>query len=402
MAWRRKDHRDSASREIQIYSTGQGLLVEGSPTAVTGFIDKMMTATKAAGGQGRHLIVNSVIEGTQAAANIAAVGRTHREYLEFSPKALALLKQHGAIPTGQGWFRSFVHDGKQLAGHLDWKPANLGPEQALSLQALAGQMALRAAVHDIVAAIKRVENKIDQIADLAKAERLGAVTADRATLTPMVERLRAIGQLSTTDWSSIASLGPWIARDIETLRVYIVQQLDRIGDSRLVRNRAADAEDLTDQLVAESLALLVLAEQNYALWQELRIGHAAVHERNALHAVTSDALQQLDTLTQADQALVHQLCQAVTQLTNPTGYEGLAPLKKRQLTQHAHSLANICTWFAHQRHLDHDHAELPDYPGLGASLSKVGHTITAPMRIRSRGVADVEPAASLPAGETDA
>jgi len=398
MSRRRSIHRDSASRAVEIYSSGQGLLVEGPPTVVTIFIDELMTATKATGGQGRHLIVSSVAQG---AANVAAVGRTHREYIEFSPRAAALLKQHGAIPAGQGWFRSFVHDGKQLAGNLDWRPADLGPEQALSLQALAGQMALRAAVHDIVAAIKRVEDKVDQIAALAKAERLGAVTADQATLTPMVERLRTTGHLSTTDWSSIAPLGPWIARDIETLRAYIVHQLDNIGDSKLVRNRAADAEDLTDQLVKESLALLVVAEKNYALWQELRIGHAAVHERKALHAVTSDVLQQLDTLTQADQALVRQLSQAVAQLTDPTGYEGLAPLKKRQLTQHAHSLANMRTWFAQQRHLDHDHTELPDYPGLGSSLSKVGHTITAPMRIRSQGAPDADPAASLPAAETN-
>jgi hypothetical protein len=213
----------------------------------------------------------------------------------------------------------------------------------------------------------------------------------------MVERLRSTGQLSNTDWSTIASLGPWIARDIESLRSYIVQQLQKVGDSRMVRSRASDAEDLTDQLVRESLALLVVAEQNYALWQELRIGHAAVHERGALQAITSDVRQQLVTLTRADQALVHQLSQAVSQLTAPTGYEGLAPLKKRRLKEHAEDLATIRTWFADQRHLDYDEAELPDYPGLGESLSKVGHVISTTIRSMTDVTPDADPAQQLAA-----
>lgn len=379
MKWRRRDSGRSNGGDVEIYSIGHGLVVQGTTTDISAFIDEMMSITTAAGGRSRH-VVSGVIEDLQVVANVAALRQTHREYIEFSDRAATLLRQHGAIPTDDGYFRSFVHDGKRLAGHLDWRPVDLSPERALSLQAFAGQMALRAAVHDVVAAMARIEGKIDQIAALARAERLGAVIADRATLLPMVQRWRSAGRSSQTDWATIAPLGPWIARDIATLRSYIVEQLRDVSKSWTVRSRSSDAEGLTDQLVIESLALLVVAEQNYALWQELRIGHAAVHERAALPGITAAVRDALEALSTADQALVHQLSATLAQLTSPTGLEGLAPLKKRTLTQHAEQLAAMTTWFAQQRNLDVDDAELPHYPGLTNTLARLGHAVSATIR----------------------
>ena len=44
--------------------------------------------------------------------------------------------------------------------------------------------------------------------------------------------------VSFTDWATVASLGPFIARDMETLRAYILRQLKDVKDSSLVRSRA--------------------------------------------------------------------------------------------------------------------------------------------------------------------
>jgi hypothetical protein len=253
---------------------------------------------------------------------------------------------------------------------------------------MAGQMALRAAVKEITDAIERVEDKVDKIADLAKAERLGACAADRSTLWPMVERVRATGQLSNTDWSVVATLGPWIARDIASLRAYILLQLAKVGESPLVRSRASDAEDLTDQLLKESAALLVVAEENYALWQELRIAHAASHEPTALADVTLDVRRQLTELTTADQRLVDKLGEVIRQLTAPTGYEGLAPLKKRKLKGHAEEMSSVRWWFGDQRHLDFDTDELPELPGLGETINKVGETISTTGRSVTKSIGE--------------
>lgn len=69
------------------------MIVEGSPTAVSALVDQMLDATKEVGGRSRHCVV----DGVQVAANIAAFRQTHREYFEFSGRAVRLLKDHKAI-----------------------------------------------------------------------------------------------------------------------------------------------------------------------------------------------------------------------------------------------------------------------------------------------------------------
>ena len=387
MAWRNKRNSDDGAGEslgaIEIFTSGSGMIVEGSPTAVSVFVDQMLDATKEAGGRSRHFVA----DGLQVAANVAAFSQTHREYFEFSERALKLLKAHGAIATTDGNYRSFVKKGVEFAGNLDWKPVNLGPEQALSLQAAAGQMALRAAIKEVTVALERIEGKIDKLADLAAAERLGAVVADRATLHPLVLRVRSSGKLSSTDWATVASLGPWIARDVETLRAYILRQLKDVKDSSFVRSRAGEAEDLTDQLLKESLALLVVAEQNYHLWQELRLAHAVNHERAAVASVTSDIQDQLAALKRADQGLVDKIQDVADRLTSPTGYEGLAPFQKHRLRKHVGQLDQMGRWFCEQRHLDDRPSERPELAGMTESVGKVGDAIAGAARTTTRAIA---------------
>jgi len=387
MPWRKKreshDGESESLHALEIFTSGSGMIVEGSPTAVSAFVDQMLDATNTAGGRSRHFVADGVL----VAANIAAFRQTHREYFEFSERAVKLLKEHGSIPTDDGFFRSFVHNGKALAGHLDWKPVNLGPEQALSLQAAAGQFALRAAIKEVTVALERVEGKIDKLAHLAEAERLGEVVADRATLQPLVDRVRSSGKLSRTDWDTVDSLGPLIARGVETVRAYILRQLKDVKGSTLVRSRAGEAEDLTDRLLRESIALLVVAEQNYALWQELRLAHVVNHEAAATATVTSDIHQQLDALTQADQSLADILQGVADRLTAPTGYEGLAPRQKRRLHKHVDQLDEVGRWFCEQRNLDDRPSERPEPARMAESLGKVGDTIAGAARTTTRAIA---------------
>jgi len=385
--WKSKRNGDHGASDslgpLEIFTSGSGMIVEGSPAAVSAYVDQMLDATRQFGGRSRHLLV----DGVQVAANITAFRQTHREYFEFSERARNLLREHGAIATQDGYYRSFVHDGKHLAGHLDWKSVNLGPEQALSLQAAAGQMALRAAIKEVTVALERIEGKIDKLADVAEAERLGAVVADRATLQPLVDRVRSSGELSRTDWTTVASLGPLIARDVEALRAYILRQLKDVKDSSLVRIRAGEAEELTDRLLRESLALLVVAEQNYTLWQELRLAHAVNHEQAASASVTSDIQHQLAALTQADQHLVDRLQGVTDRLTSPTGYEGLAPLQKRRLGRYVDQLDELNRWFCDQRLLDDRPSERSEFARLPESVSKVRSAISGAARTTIKAIA---------------
>lgn len=385
--WKPKRNSDHGAADslgpVDLFTSGSGMIVEGSPTAVSAFVDQMLEATKEVGGRSRHFVV----DGVQVAANISAFRQTHREYLEFSGLALKRLKEHGAIPTKDGnFFRSFVHNGKTLAGNLDWKPVNLGPEQALSLQATAGQLALRAAIKEVTVALERIEGKIDKLADLAEAERLGAVAGDRMTLQRLVERVRSSDKLSSTDWDTVASLGSLIARDVETLRAYILRQLKDVKESSLVRIRAGEAEELTDRLLKESVALLVVAEQNYTLWQELRLAHAVNHEPAATASFTLDIHEQLAALTQSDQRLVDMLQDVADRLISPTGYEGLAPLQKGRLGKHVGQLDELNRWFCEQRHLDDRPNERPEFARLPESLGKLRSDIADAARTTIRAI----------------
>lgn len=371
MVWRRRrkstDGSERPNAAVEIFTSGNGVLVEGSQADVAVFIDGMLEATGELGGRAQRVAA----EGVALVANIAAVAQTHRQYIEFSDRARQLLIDRGAIPAQEaGYFRSFVRNGREFAGNLDWRPVDLSPEQALSLQAFAGQMALRAAIKELSDAVERIEGKIDQLADLAQAERLGHVVADRNTLQPLVDRVRSTGALSRTDWDTVAGLGPAIARDLESLRAYIIKQLKDVKRSKLVRSRVGAAEDLTDQMVRESLALLVVAEQNYALWQELRLAHAVNHEPTAVSTVTADIRDQLALLARADQALLELLQGTVDLLAAPTGYEGLAPIQKRRLRKHVAQLDDMCTWFGDQRHLDDREIERPEMAVLLESVEK--------------------------------
>ncbi|MEQ1698711.1 MAG: hypothetical protein ABMA25_01310 [Ilumatobacteraceae bacterium] len=361
---------------MEVYSSGRGLVVSGSTSDVTAFIDQMVAITRESGGRSRHMVVNSL----QVGANALAYRQTHREYFEFSARALKLLKEHGAIATDDGFFRSFVRKGAHFAGNLDWKKVDLSPEQALSMQAAAGQMALKAAIKEVTAAIERVEGKVDQLVRSAQAERLGSVLGDRATLHPLAERVRATGEISATDWSTVSTLGSQIARDIETLRAYVMKRLDAVESGSFVRSRADEAEELAEDLMRESIALLVVAEQNYVLWQELRLANGLNRERSAVANLTHDIQAQLTALAAVDQRLVDRLAEVIRQLTEPTGFEGLAPLGKRKLLGHAAELEKVAAWFVDQRHLDLVASEAVSYPSLAESLGKVGDHVAAAAR----------------------
>lgn len=380
MVWRKKPDEKAIdlvdSEKVDIYATETGVIVEGSTSAVTVFIDQMLATTKEAGGQSRHLIV----DGLSVAANIAAYRQTHREYIEFSERAVELLRKNKVVPSQGGYFYGIVKKAGKFAGNLDFKKVNLGPEQALSMQVAAGQLALKAAIKDVLVALDRIEGKVDKLAKLAQAERLGAVLGDRATLHPLVDRVRSTGKLSGTDWATIASLGPLIARDIETLRAHILRELADVDAGSFVRDRAEEAEDLTDRLLKESVALLVVAEQNYALWQELRLAQAVNHEIHAVEAVTHDIRQQLAALTTADQRVVDTLARVLLALTESTGYEGFAPLQKRKLSDHERQINGVMNWFADQRHLDHTRRGDTAYPGFVESLDKVRESVESGVR----------------------
>lgn len=367
---RRSEHSES----VELMAAGNGLVVQGSPTAVTTFVDRMTGLTESS--RARRVLV----DGLAVVGHIAALVNTHREYFEFSPEALARLREHGAIPAGEGWFRSFVRSGdlgnSPFAGHLDWRPVDLGPEQALAMQTMLVNLALRAAIKEVAVAVERVEGKVDKLVTLARAERLGSAIGDRLTLEALAERTRAEGRISQTDWSTVDSLGALIARDIAALRAYVLREVEDIEEVSFARSRSAELKELTDDMIKESLALLVVAEQNYVLWQELRVANVATRERKVLEQTNRDVRAQLASLAEADQKMLDALHEAASDLLNPTGYEGFALVTRRRLKERGEALNETIAWFADERQLVASRLEV-ELPTLRESIDNARSAVAS-------------------------
>ena len=358
---------------VEVHRSGNGLMVSGSSTEVAAFIEQISAVAAETRGQVRRLSA----DGVAAAATVAALVQTHAEYVQCTDRAMSLVRDHGAVPNGNGSFWGFVREGHEFAGNLDWRQVNLSPERALSLQAFAGQYALRAAIKDVADAIERVEGKVDRLVELARADRLGSAAGDRQTLLPIAERVQQTGQISLTDWSTITSLGQLISRDIQSLRAYIERQLRDVKDSPLARARAEEAQDLADEMLKESIALLVVVEQNLALWQECKLAQVATREPEELGRTIEDLAAHLDQLARNDQALVTGLHDVVGRLLAPTGYEGFAPLQKAKLRKYADELDQVAAWFCEQRTLDPMSREVVEMPDLGDSVAKARGAVVA-------------------------
>ena len=161
-----------------------------------------------------------------------------------------------------------------------------------------------------------------------------------------------------------------IPRDIAALRAYVMEQAKDLESRAFARTRSSELKNLTDDLLRESLNLMLVVEQNYMLWQEIRVAHVATNEPDALHDAISDARSQLNAIACNDRVLIETVRIGAVKLLTPTGWEGFLPLERSRLRERADELNEIMGEFSGQRHLDYDQL-VPDYPTIRGSADKI-------------------------------
>lgn len=350
------------AERLELAVVDRGVVAQGSPSAVARFSDRVRELVT----DGR--IRSLVAEGLAIAEEMRPPGESYREYFEFSPQALGALRSYEALPAGDGWFYGAVRNHEHIVANLEWRPVEVAAEQALSMQAVATSLALQAAVRDVQEALRRVEGKVDQIVALVRSERLGNVVGDQRTLQPLVEDVRRRGTISATEWSTVDLLGALIARDIEALRDYIRRQIGEASTRGFAETRSGALNELADDLVGESLALLVLAEDNLLMWQELKLAREATERQTFGHAL-ADTRERLTEITQADQGLLDALTSTAGELMEPTGWEGMRLLERQRLGRGGQEVVRSLKWFAAQRNLDLVAPEA-EYPSTAESIGK--------------------------------
>jgi hypothetical protein len=288
-----------------------------------------------------------------SAVGASALGLTGTaEYVRLSPASRQLLSLHGAIPGDDGFFRMFVHDGKHIAGQLQWQHVSPGADMALSMQAAAVGLALGAAIYDVQQSLERVEAKLDHLTMLMHAELLGDALGDHRTLTGMLAGVHAGRGVSAADWMTVAPMGPELARNLERLRSHIRLLLDFERPARLPWSRAEHAQEVVEERwLRETLALLTVVIDNHAMWHRIRLAHMAPDSPN-LEELVVELDREIECQRESDQRILDMLVTFRAKVADPRVLDGLDPISAKRLFRARDDLNHLAEWFAVQRCLD--------------------------------------------------
>jgi hypothetical protein len=354
------------SSDLIVSTEPGGLVVQGSTIGIQRFADRLRDVVQTVDVAKAGATLTAVREGIEQVR--AAIGDESKPmYFEFSPKSLELLKQHGAIPAADGFFRSLVHDGGQIAGNVDWKPVTPGPE-LMQLQTAAVGLALQASLKELADAVQRVEDKVDHLTDRIRAVQVGEIVAHHRVLDEFVDASDDGHPMSSTDWSSIDHLRTEIVRNIDGLRVLLRTSALHAGSGWSATSRASAAQKLLDVEFVETLALLAVSERNLAAWHRLRVERVERSEPEHLERTLGRVESDLALHRSEDQRLVDDLTQFLDRLAAPNGLEGLELWKRNQLERNTEALRTAIDQFAAMRVLDVDTAGRRELPTAWQSV----------------------------------
>jgi hypothetical protein len=180
--------------------------------------------------------------------------------------------------------------------------------------------------------VERVEGKVDELLARARANDIGPVVAHHAVLTEMTATLDRDGSLPSTDWDTVQHLGASVPGAIETLRRYVVAQVEVLDADAGAQERARRLRNLADGgQIGPMLQLLVLAEDSYYQWQRLRLERVRVVEPDHLAGVIARANQQLAADLRRDSEMVEPLQARLAAYAAQRPLERLHPLAARDL-----------------------------------------------------------------------
>jgi hypothetical protein len=207
----------AADNEVTLAVVGDGLVCLGDRTAMDNYIAHVQTVSRRSL-RDLGVTTQSLTDLAAAASTLEAFHAEAGQYFRMSPESLATFREANVIPDADGYFKAFIRgDHGQFAGNYDLQRVTFGAEQAMSLQLAMATASLRAAIKDVQKAVERVEGKVDRLVALAKAQMRGQVIGQHRALEHHVNRLDAKGQLPSTDWESVASMGPRLVQGVETL-----------------------------------------------------------------------------------------------------------------------------------------------------------------------------------------
>ncbi len=300
---------DEASRGdgILVLEDGNGALVVGSEDALAAFVAQWRD-------EGREIAyerpvrrddldsaIRTAVDLGAIGANVAAAAR----YVKLQTAG-----HQGDTVVIRRWVQGA--DGKIVSNARISSATVAGLNPAVTLGIVGIRIALAEAKHEIIDAIEKVGAKADELLRRAEADRVGDVHGNHRALHRLVARLDDGGQLSDTDWSTVAGLGPTLEVGVERLRTYASRLIHDLPSGLKPADRAKRLSRLVehDQLGAV-LRLLIAAEQSLHLWQRLRIERVRIAEPHHLDEAIKSAHATLTEHLDADGELINELQRAL-------------------------------------------------------------------------------------------
>lgn len=293
----------------------------------------------------------SLTNATGLTAGATSIFLNSGKYVQLHPDSLNALKNGDLIPGTDGFYRMMTRsdDGRFLE-QLQWRPTALGPDVMLSAQMIAVQLALKSAIAEVQEAVRRVEDKVESLLELAKADRAGDILGNHLTISRMVESLERYGSLPDTYWNSVSGLGPALNVTVEQLRDHVRRTVASFERKIPVQERAEKLRDaISDNRLGETLSLLVVAEESLYKWQRLNLARVESTEPEHLLRAIDEARELVAHQLGEDADIYRSAKEVLDRFAKPEAIEGFRFFSVRQLAKQRTALREELDHFARAR-----------------------------------------------------
>ncbi|OBI85390.1 hypothetical protein [Mycobacterium sp. 1245805.9] len=335
--------------EVVVSLHDEALLVGGDAAAVESYLARLRAAA------GQAMRVAGIDGGSLANAASGLAGLTSLlahsgKYVQLHRDSLNALKDGNLVPLGDGVFRVLTGSEAGLAS-LQWRPALLGPEAIASAQMIAVQMALTSAVAQVEDAVRRVEDKVDSVIEVARAQRAGDVLGNSLTISRMVDSLDKYGSLPDAYWESVAALGPALNVTVVQLRNHVRRILASFDDTLGVQHRAEKLRNaVSDNRLGETLSLLVIAEGALHKWQRLNLARIEATQPEQLLRAIDEARELVDHHLREDVDIYGNAKEVLDRFAKPAVLDGFRFWAVRELARQRRAVRDELNRFAEARH----------------------------------------------------
>ena len=313
----------------------------------------------------------TAIEALAALAPLMGLTGSGQTVFQLDAAGQAMFDSGALTATGDGFFRLFgqAADGR-FSGHGALKPMAMGPQQFATAELAMVTVALTAAIKEVQEAVERVEDKVDLLRDILDAERDGEIIGANRALRRRAEHLGFDSAMSDADWLAIDDVGVAVEQQIERLRSFIRKRLAAAEDEgRKISGRLDAVEHARD--VAETLALLVVAQDSLFLFQQMRVLRIKATQPQFASSAVDEARALLDQHTAEDADLVQRLRTLVDERVEVEALEVLHFRTASEIVRLAPDVDETLAWFANQRGLPYESFEVPPLPGAAEVVDEV-------------------------------